>query len=154
MRHSAGAPLIAAGFAVLGAWVVWHARGMQYDTPVGPGPGFFPTWLGGLLALLSLGALIEALRMPQPAAERPAWRDIAVTLGAVIAFGLGIERLGFVFTMFGVLLALLLAHGCRLFPTALLVAFVGSLGVGYAFNRWLGVFLPPAPFGLLASIGL
>lgn len=154
MMRLAGAPLIAALFGILGAWVVWQARGMQYETPVGPGPGFFPTWLGVLLVLLSLGALVEALWSRSEAPEPPAWREIGVTLAAVAAFGLGIERAGFVFTTFAVLLFLLLTHGCRLFPTALAVALTASLGVGYAFNRWLGVFMPPAPFGLLAPIGL
>ena len=154
MKRLAGAPLIAAAFAGLGAWVVWHARGMQYDTPVGPGPGYFPTWLGVLLVLLALGAMVEALRTEAETPEPPAWRAIGVTLVAVAAFGLAIERAGFVFTMFGVLLGLLLVHGCRLLPTALAVALAGSLGIGYAFNQWLGVFLPPAPFGLLAGIGL
>jgi putative tricarboxylic transport membrane protein len=158
VRRLAGAPAIAAGFAVLGAWVVWHARGMTYDTPVGPGPGFFPHWLGLLLIAVSLGALVEALRQGsveiRPVIALSARREIAVTLVAVAAFALGVERAGFAPVTFAVLLALLLARGCRPVPTALGVALAGSLGVGYAFTRWLGVFLPPAPFGLLAPLGL
>jgi putative tricarboxylic transport membrane protein len=157
VKRLAGAPAIAAGFAALGAWAVWYARGMPYDTPVGPGPGFFPIWLGILLVAFSLGALVEALS--QGNAETPpstpaTRREVAVTLAAVAAFALGVERAGFVPTAFALLLALLLARGCRLLPTALGVALAGSLGVGYAFTRWLGVFLPPAPFGLLAPLGL
>jgi hypothetical protein len=154
MRRLAGAPLIAAGFAALGAFVVWHARSMPYETPVGPGPGFFPTWLGLLLCVLSLGALAEALGGGDAPSVQPDWRAIAPILAAVAAFALAIEPAGFVITVFGVLLFLLRAHGCRLVPTGLAVAIAGSLGLGYAFNQWLGVFLPPAPFGLLAPIGL
>jgi hypothetical protein len=56
--------------------------------------------------------------------------------------------------MFGMLLFLLLTRGCRLFPTAIGIALLGSFGVALAFTNFLGVFLPAAPGGMLRFIGL
>ncbi len=51
------------------------------------------------------------------------------------------------------LLVLMLVNRVR--PvTALLVALAGSVGIAFVFVRWLGVFLPSAPYGLLGAIGL
>ena len=124
-----------------------------YYTPVGPGPGFFPFWLGLLLALFCAALLADSFRnRPVATLGRfvPPCRPLAqivTTLAAIAAFALFVQRLGFAITMLGVLLALLLVHGCRLFPTAILVALAGSFGVGLAFTHFLGVYLPPAHAG-------
>ncbi|QJP17268.1 tripartite tricarboxylate transporter TctB family protein [Starkeya sp. ORNL1] len=152
--------LVALGFGLLGLWVMWYAIDLVYYTPVGPGPGFFPMWLGGALALLSFAILALSLSGLSPAlpadiipARTPAMQ-MGVTFGSIAFFALAVERAGFVVTMFLVLLVLMLVNRVRLFPTALVVALVGSVGVGYAFVQWLGVFLPATPFGLLSAIGL
>jgi putative tricarboxylic transport membrane protein len=152
--------LTAAAGLALGAWVCWYAIRLTYYTPLGPGPGFFPFWLGLMLGLACAAVLgVSFLRrpispyrsfLPRPASGRP----MIATVAAIATFGLLVERLGFAITMAAVLLALLLAFGCRLFPTALLVALGGSFGIGFAFTRWLGVHLPPAPSGLFRAIGL
>lgn len=144
-------------FLVGGLLVCRTAIGLTYYTPLGPGPGFFPFWAGGLLSLFCLMLLVQSFRAQIPAFDIPdkgPMLKIVVTIAAIACFGLFIERLGFVLTMFGVLLALLYVHGCRMLPTGLVVALTGSLGVGFAFSRWLGVFLPPAPGAVLQFIGL
>jgi putative tricarboxylic transport membrane protein len=152
--------LTAAAGIALGAWVCWTSLGLTFYTRIGPGPGFFPMWLGLLLALLSTVILVGSFRR-LPAALT--WRfvprgraglEVASTFVAIAFFALFVERLGFAFTMFAMLLGLLVIRGCRLVPTALAVAFAGSFGVGFAFTRWLGVFVPPAPGGLLRFMGL
>lgn len=144
-------------FLVGGLLVCRTAIGLTYYTQMGPGPGFFPFWAGALLSLFCLMLLIQSFRAQIPAFDIPEkgpMLKIVVTIAAIAGFGLFIERLGFVLTMFGVLLALLYVHGCRMLPTGLVVALTGSLGVGFAFSRWLGVFLPPAPGAVLQFIGL
>ena len=42
---------LVAGFGVL---VVLASRALAYQTPFGPGPGFFPTWLGAGLVVLGV----------------------------------------------------------------------------------------------------
>jgi hypothetical protein len=148
------------GFGALGLWVMWYSTTLVYYTPVGPGPGFFPMWLGGILAVLSftiLGASFVG-KVPTFTAdivpERSPLVQMTVTFLSIAFFALTVERAGFVPVMFVVLMTLLLANRVRFFPTALSVALVGSLGVGYIFVHWLGVFLPRTPFNLLSAIGL
>lgn len=145
---------------LLGAWVSWTALDLTFYTRIGPGPGFFPFWLGLILAVFSAVILAGSFRsLPEALARRflPRGRarlEVISTFLAIAAFALLVERLGFAITMFGMLLALLLMRGCRLVPTALGVALCGSFGVGFAFTRWLGVYVPPAPGGLFRFLGL
>jgi len=156
----AGYLLTCLAFLALSLWVCWQARSLTYATPIGPGPAFLPMWLGILLSGLCVAILARTFLVGMPVlterflpARAPGTR-ILVTLVCIAGFALFVERLGFVFTMFVVQLALLATYGCRLFLTGLAVALFGSLGVGYAFTQWLGVYLPPAPAGLLRGIGL
>lgn len=151
--------MVALGFAVLGLWVCWRSIDLQYYTPVGPGPGFFPMWLGGVLTLLSLGifgASLAGIQPPFPERvipRRAPALSMATSFGSIAFFALFVERAGFVPVMFCMLLVLMLVNRVR--PvTALLVALAGSLGIAFVFVRWLGVFLPSAPYGLLGAIGL
>jgi putative tricarboxylic transport membrane protein len=151
--------LVALGFAALGLWVCWYSYELLYYTPVGPGPGFFPMWLGGLLVVLSLGVFGSSLLgLSPPFPERiipkrtPA-TEMAVTFAAIAFFALFVERAGFVPVIFVMLLILMLVNRVPL-VTALLIALAGSLGVAYVFVHWLGVFLPVVPYGLLGGIGL
>ena len=50
--------LVAAGvLAAFGGYIIWGAAKLPYASEVGPGPGFFPIWLGIGLVLFS-GALM------------------------------------------------------------------------------------------------
>ena len=65
------------------------------------GPGWFPFWVGLLLALLGLVVAARALR---PAAgsdplKRPDLRAMAWILGAVVLFGLLLQPFGLVLTL-------------------------------------------------------
>lgn len=142
----------------VGAVVCWQARQLVYYTPYGPGPAFFPMWLGGLLIVLALGLLVGSFVRP-PAllgtlAPPPGARfDLVATLVAILAFMLLIERLGFALTVFPMVGGLLLVRRCSL-PLAITVAAVASFGVGYVFSNHLGVALPRAPRDLLLPLGL
>ena len=47
--------------AALGVFIVSEARKWEYLTPEGPGPGFFPTWYGLALVVLSLAVAARAV---------------------------------------------------------------------------------------------
>jgi len=146
-------------FLALGAFVAIKALDLPYYTRVGPGPAFVPFWLGIFLVVLSILVLLLSFRgRPQVFEERiiataPAARQMIATFVMVAFFALTIQPLGFVFSIFGVLMVLQLVNRVA-FLTALLVTIGGSLGVGYAFTNWLGVYVPPAPYGLLSALGL
>ena len=86
--------------ALLGAGVVIHA-GLRLDfgSLRAMGPGFFPTVLGALLALLGAAVAIPAWAR---AAETPkiAWGDAAAVIAAILIFGLGMHRLGILLACF------------------------------------------------------
>jgi hypothetical protein len=79
------------------------------------GPGFFPALVFGALILVGLVIVARALLQPGEAIEPLAMRPLALALvlGAVLVFGLGVERLGFVVSAFLLVLVACFA-GARL----------------------------------------
>lgn len=85
-------------FAALGIAFVIFSREYQMGTPARMGPGFFPTMLGALLALLglvviwrSVGSSVEEIRL-----EPVGWRELIRIFGAILLFALALPRLGMV----------------------------------------------------------
>ncbi len=70
------------------------------DYPMGTagrmGPGFFPSVLGGLLALIGLATLINSLRTEGEALERFAIKDMVLILGSVLLFGFLVRGAGLI----------------------------------------------------------
>src|SRR5690242_2189788 len=60
------------------------------------GPGYFPTVLSGLLALIGVASLLRSLRGATVAAPRLAWRPLLLVVLPVIAFGLLLRRAGLI----------------------------------------------------------
>lgn len=145
---------------MVGLWVCWDVRDQPYFDAYGPGPSFFPLWLGGLLIVLAGMIFVHTFRRGWRQSEESFLPDsssylaLGSTLASVLLFALFIDRLGFVLTTLPILFLFLLMQGCRHLPTLLLVSLGGSVGVGYAFGHWLGVFIPPAPHSLLQFMGL
>jgi putative tricarboxylic transport membrane protein len=67
--------------AALGGYIVAAARGWDYLTPEGPGPGFFPWWYG--LALLALSLVLV---FTSDKGELADWRGAARALATWAAF--------------------------------------------------------------------
>lgn len=68
------------------------------DYPMGTagrmGPGFFPSLLGGLLALIALVTLVNSLRIDGEPMERFAYKDMALILGSIFLFGFLVRGAG------------------------------------------------------------
>jgi putative tricarboxylic transport membrane protein len=88
-----GVPL--AVLAVAGAWA-WLARGLPLGGPEGPGPGFVPLLLGGVLALLGLLLVIQHAR-GRAASEQavPGWAQAAGVLGLLALYVAALAHLGY-----------------------------------------------------------
>lgn len=85
-----------AALAALGVAVAAYA-GAHYEigTLRRMGPGLLPLGLGALLAVF--GAMIALPALARPAkAVTIAWRETLCVLGAILVFGLGMNRLGLV----------------------------------------------------------
>jgi hypothetical protein len=88
---------VLAGLAALGMGllVIWTSLDYRLGTPARMGPGMFPMVLGVLLALCGLGAALMGLRTVERAPALRLRAMLAVT-GALVAFALTVERLGFI----------------------------------------------------------
>lgn len=151
--------IVAALCVLLGLWIVWQAAGMEYLTSIGPGPGFFPWWLGLLLSGMSAAWLLSVLWRPTEAKEHcffPAWRGlrrILLVMGAIITVGLAMESVGFQIAMFAFVAVVLTALGWRKWGVTVILSGVLSFGVYHTFTRWLDVNLPQASIEILRRWG-
>ncbi|MGE0314132.1 MAG: tripartite tricarboxylate transporter TctB family protein [Lautropia sp.] len=144
--------VLATAILVFSAFVAMLARDLEYLTPLGPGPGFFPSWLAGLLALLSILLAVDALRRPRrqlPEGLVPGAADarrIGVVLATLIAATAVLPIAGFSLSIFALNLLVLAALGRR-GSMAFVVSLLGSFGVYHLFTAWLAVPLPKGWFG-------
>ncbi|MGQ0544509.1 MAG: tripartite tricarboxylate transporter TctB family protein [Betaproteobacteria bacterium] len=106
------AGLVFCGFGLFVA--VYAATHYKLGTAIRMGPGYFPTWVGGLVALLGLALLIRSLRLSGPRLALPRLRPMLLVLGATIAFGYLLKPLGLVLaTMLLVIVAAAGGHEFR-----------------------------------------
>jgi len=103
-------------FLVIGAGFALFAQQYALGTPARMGPGFFPTMLGVLLALLGLAILLRAFagigEVVRVGAVR--WRPLMLILLAVLVFALALPRLGMVISIALLVgIAALAAHDFR-----------------------------------------
>ncbi|MEJ5312411.1 MAG: tripartite tricarboxylate transporter TctB family protein [Anaerolineae bacterium] len=140
--------------------VMWASWSLEYYTPLGPGPGFFPLWLGGCLAALSLIWFIQASRDPQEPMKYgfipppDGMIRIGSIIGSLLLMGLLIDVLGFQLSMFAFLFFLLIVLGRRGIVLTFVIALASSFGAYYVFKTWLGVQLPQASISWLMRLGL
>ncbi len=126
-----------------------------YHDKLGPGPGFFPLWMGLITMALSLvlffqttwgtaGADEAAKLIP----DRDGSKRILFVLGALIAALFLLDPLGFRITLFLFLIFLPIALGWRNWWATLIFAVIGSFGVFHVFYYWLKTPLPIGIFGI------
>lgn len=150
----------ALGFVALSAFVVWESWNLEYYTNLGPGPGFFPLWLGIVLGGLSLIWLVQVCRRSRRAKD-VAWfpqrtglvRILSILAALVVTAGL-MNLLGFQLMMFLFLVFLLIVLGRQTLWVTLVVALLGSVGLFHLFGGYLDVPLPVATVKLLTNLGL
>lgn len=129
--------------------VVWESRRLPLGTHHGPGPGYFPVLLAGLLGLLAL--VVVARRRSAPPLASLSWVEAPRALAVLGAAGFGalaLERLGYRLTVL-VLLAFLLGVVERRPPwVAGLIAAGVAAGTYWIFHTLLRVPLPSGPLGI------
>lgn len=88
-------------FILVGFGFSWVARGYSMGTAAKMGPGYFPFWLGVVLAVLGVLVLIGSLSSKGESDELARW-DIKLLLwilGSVVLFGLLLKPLGMVLSV-------------------------------------------------------
>ncbi|MDF3836577.1 tripartite tricarboxylate transporter TctB family protein [Cupriavidus basilensis] len=88
-------------FILVGFGFSWVARGYSMGTAAKMGPGYFPFWLGVVLALLGALVLWGALSAKKEEDQLARWdiKTLLWILGAVVLFGLMLKPLGMVLSV-------------------------------------------------------
>lgn len=147
-------------FLALSAFVVWEAKSMTYYSKLGPGPGYFPFWLGIVLALLSIAWFLDVSLRPAGPIEpgfvpgRDGIVRLSLILASLIVYVLVLDPVGFRLAMLAFLLFLLLTIGHQRAWVTMIISIGGSFGAYYVFHQWLSVHLPRAGLDFLQDLGL
>ena len=72
--------------AALGTYIVVVARGWDYHTEEGPGPGFFPIWYGSVMIVLSVLLVAGTVLRDTGPAKAIEWRDVGRAMTCWAAF--------------------------------------------------------------------
>ena len=146
-------------FSVIGMglslWLILESQKFAYASKFGIGPGFFPFWLGIVLAAFSLFRFIISFKEKYDAEDLkprlPGWRSLG-RLGLIMlimaGFALFMSNLGFILTVcFFVSIVLFVLEG----DSVLKSAFYGimfSAAVFLIFRYWLEIDLPRGLLGI------
>ena len=151
---------VALGFCALSITVIMIARTYSYRSPTGPGPGFFPLWLGIFMLALSLIWIAQLIaerskeesrdRIVPPGAILP----IAATLGGSLAYAFILPAAGYPIAMSLYMMLLLTVISGTKPGVGAAVSVAVSLGSYYLLAYGMGIPLPRSPFALLGHLGL
>lgn len=139
---------------VLSGCLIQEAWRMPASGTFGPGPGFFPFWLGVIMASLATILLATAWRRRATAKDGVSpfpGKKALIAIGSVLA-GLAayislIEVLGFLMDTFLYVAFLLGVVENERWPRTLLVAVSTTAGLYLVFQILLGITLPSNMFG-------
>lgn len=88
------AGLMFIGFGLLAIFI---ARDYPYGSAMRMGPGYFPTWLGGLMTLIGAVIAFRSTRIQGEGISGWAWRPLIMLCVAFVAYALAMEHgLGFI----------------------------------------------------------
>lgn len=120
-----------------------------------PGGGLISFLAASLLAIASIVNLIVTSLRKDEEGKKPIfvwsetnWRNLIKTLGALFAFPLLLNLLGFNLTVFGVMLFLAKAIVPRRWTTAILFALIVTFACYLLFVWWLQFFVEKGIFGI------
>lgn len=140
------------GFILLlyAASMFFQSMALDYTNQLGPGSGFLPLWISGILFLVTLFYLWESVRgdvisLREVLPHRGARYDILLMLSGLCIFALTVEFIGFA-AAGSLLIYLMIVRKYRwiyAIPAAVIIAFL----VSAIFQNLLGVPLPVNEYG-------
>jgi hypothetical protein len=83
-------------FLAIGVGFMWLAREYRMGSAARIGPAYFPTLLGGLLAVLGLTITVPALFVAGEKFPHMSWRPLLTILAGILVFGFLLEPAGLV----------------------------------------------------------
>lgn len=136
-------------FLAVGVGAIYLAREYPIGEAVRMGPGFFPTWLGAILAVFGVFITVMSFRFESESGEPIAWslRPWLILPGSIAVFGIMMHlNLGFVPALVVLVIGCSLAHKdvhlletlllCILIPAACVLIFAYGLGIHYRLFWW------------------
>jgi putative tricarboxylic transport membrane protein len=136
----------AAALALVGLFFLWQSGSLKFGSVDQPGPGFFPSILGGALCVLAAAIGLHRLRQPDEDVIAVGQRDVLIAFAALLAVPILFERLGAYATLGSLMAALLILVG-RVSPIiAVPAAGVAMVAIWAFFKVLLGVQLPRGVF--------
>ncbi|MBP2634662.1 MAG: Tripartite tricarboxylate transporter TctB family [Firmicutes bacterium] len=123
---------------------------LDYSTRLGPGPGFFPLWLSGILIVLTLCYIVDSIRhdvvkVSEILPGGQASKNIISTVGGLIIFPIVVPYLGFVVSA-TILQFIMFVRDFKWY-IALGISVAVSIILFLVFQSLLGVTLPVNDFG-------
>ncbi|MFO1361021.1 MAG: tripartite tricarboxylate transporter TctB family protein [Burkholderiales bacterium] len=132
-------------FIAFGVGFVIVARNYAMGTAVRMGPAYFPTVLGGILALIGLAIFVKSLAREGPPVPRIVLRPMAFILAGIILFGIFLKPLGLIVcAAILVFLGALGGHEFRLKEVSILYVVLTVFSV-IVFVKGLGLPIPTCP---------
>lgn len=137
-------------------WLVLESSNYHYTVKYTPGPGFFPFWLGVVLALFSIALLIETVRKkgtrdPKEPSRQLEWQALcrigAITLLTVVFAVLMSSPLGFALSA-ALFIAVILCSLERVTVVKSVITGLIMSGCVYlVFEYWMEIGLPAGFLG-------
>ena len=139
----------------IGAFLAWDSLNLPFGRIGAPGPGFFPFFLGLILALLALGLLVQIwLEARGSEVIYFAHRDVLIAVAAMIGVAFGFERADS-YVVLGLFTAALLLFLARTaWWRVVLGSVLGMVAVWLFFGEALAVRLPVGEFWQELAAGL
>jgi len=149
MKRLNGDVLSGLVLAALGIYVLIEARGWNYMSEEGPGPGFFPLWYGIAMVVLSLVLVLRSAINPAPGAPAD-WTAIGRALLAWAAFAGCValmQPLGFLLSFALLTLFVVAVMYGRPLKIAMAAAVGNAVVFYFLFVLALDLSLPVGPLG-------
>jgi putative tricarboxylic transport membrane protein len=149
MKRLNGDVLSGLVLVALGVYVIIEARGWNYMSEEGPGPGFFPLWYGIAMVVLSLALVLRSAT--GAATGKPVdWAGVGRALLAWAAFAACValfQPLGFLLSLALLTLFVMTVMYGRPLKIAVAAAVGNAAGFYLVFVLALGLSLPVGPLG-------
>jgi len=139
-------------FILLGLGFAWKATSYSMGTAARMGPGYFPHWLGIIMAVLGLVILLSSLtkKAEKTEIDRFDFKILGIIVGSIVLFGFCLRPLGLVISLFVLVAASSLASHEHSWKVSLLNAVFLTVLCWLAFVKGLGLVFPiwPAFLGM------
>lgn len=140
---------------LLAAVMIWGASGLPYGNVHNPGPGFFPLWLGLIMAGMAIGLIAQSTLTGKNAQTIGSileadvrWGKVLLVLAALILYAFLMDYLGFLLVTFLLMVVLLRFIEPQPWKAVIGWALVGSVGSYLIFDVWMKLRLPKGFWGV------